>query len=81
MKPSRLNYGITFQTGGVFYSKMANQYLQSRLTMLQFSPGRGQIGPLYNSVVQSQPPSFSLLAFIETHTAFIDTGLDKRGSS
>jgi hypothetical protein len=46
--------------------------------MLQFNPGRRQIGPLYKSVFQSQPPS-SLSAFIETRTAFIDTGLDKGG--
>jgi len=81
MKPSRPNYSITFQTGGVFYSKMANQSLQSRLIVCSNSiPGHRQIGLLHKSVFQSQPPSFSLSAFIETRTAFIDTGLDKRGS-
>lgn len=81
MKPSRPNYGITFQTGGVFYSKMANQSLQSRLIICSNSvPDTGPIGPLYNSVFQSQPPSFSLSTFTETRTAFIDTSLDKRSS-
>lgn len=31
--------------------------------MLQFNPGHRQIGPLYKSIFQSQPPSFSLSAF------------------